>query len=80
MQQFHEIDADLLRFGDRVRDEIEDLNRMCEINQPTLMQYDAWGNRVDLVNTSSAWKAMKKIAAEEGVIAIGYKRDFGQSR
>lgn len=80
MQQFTEIHNDLDRFGNRIKDEIEGLSRQCEENPPTLTQYDAWGNRFDEVATCSAWKMMKKIAAEEEIISLGYKRDFGNLR
>jgi hypothetical protein len=38
-----------------------------------LIQYDAWGRRIDQLITSSAWKQLKSIAAEEGLLAIGYE-------
>jgi hypothetical protein len=50
------------------------------LNPPRLEQYDAWGKRIDRLVTSDAWKRMKVISAEEGLIAIAYERKFGEWR
>lgn len=73
-QVFAEVSADLERFGTRLKDEIDSLGRECELNPPRLQQFDAWGQRVDHVITCSAWKRMKLISAEEGLIAEAYER------
>lgn len=52
----------------------------CELNLPRLEQYDAWGKRVDRLITCSAWKELKTVAAEEGLISIAYERKFGEWR
>ncbi|BFZ04646.1 hypothetical protein BsWGS_07685 [Bradybaena similaris] len=72
------ISADLEQFGDRVAGEIYNLSLQMEAEQPRLEQIDAWGNRVDQLITSSAWKKMKEISAEEGLIACGYERKYGE--
>jgi hypothetical protein len=36
--------------------------------------------RVDNLVTCNAWKEMKNIAAEEGLIAIPYEQKYGQYR
>uniref|UniRef100_A0A493TTS6 Acyl-CoA dehydrogenase family member 11 n=1 Tax=Anas platyrhynchos platyrhynchos TaxID=8840 RepID=A0A493TTS6_ANAPP len=41
-----------------------------------LEEYDAWGQRVDHIITCSAWKRMKEISAEEGLIAEAYERRY----
>jgi len=56
------------------------MGRKCELQPPTLTQFDAWGNRIDHVNTCKEWQEMKHIAAAEGLIAHGYERKFGQWR
>lgn len=74
VQVFAEVSADLERFGTRLKDEIDSLGRECELNPPRLQHFDAWGQRVDHVITCSAWKRMKVISAEEGLIAEAYER------
>jgi len=69
------IEDDLERWGNRVATEVWDLGQQCEASPPRLEQTDAWGHRVDRLITCSAWKQQKKIAAEEGLIAIPYMRE-----
>lgn len=78
-EHFHEINDDLARFGERICNEIDGKGLECELNPPTLTHFDAWGKRIDRVNTCDAWKSMKTVSAEEGLIAIGYERNYGQS-
>ncbi len=66
------------QFGDRIVNEIEELGRKAEETTPTLQQYDAYDNRVDILNTSQSWKRLHDISAEEGMVAIGYERDHTQ--
>ncbi|XP_060105831.1 acyl-CoA dehydrogenase family member 11-like isoform X2 [Heteronotia binoei] len=73
---FTEINADLQRFGARVKNEIDHLGHECELNPPRLQQFDAWGRRVDQIITCAAWKKMKEISAEEGLIAEAYERRY----
>jgi hypothetical protein len=49
-----------------------------QLKEPTLTQYDAWGNRVDLLQVSEGWKTLKAFACREGVISIAYERKFGE--
>ena len=75
-----DIFPELERFGLRVATDIYRLHRECELNPPRLEHYDAWGKRVDNVITSPAWKQMKRISAEEGLIAIAYERKYAEWR
>lgn len=73
---FRPVAVDLSRFGERIVNEIDALGSECENSPPTLTQYDAWGNRIDEINTCSAWKQQKMISAEEGVVAIAYENAY----
>ncbi|XP_053136038.1 acyl-CoA dehydrogenase family member 11-like [Hemicordylus capensis] len=73
---FTEVSVDLERFGARVKDEIDSLGRECELTPPKLQQFDAWGQRLDQIITCPAWKRMKEISAEEGLIAEAYERKY----
>lgn len=44
---------------------------------PTLVQYDHWGQRIDELYTSEAWRKLKAICQSEGVVSIFYEREFG---
>ncbi|NWT74524.1 ACD11 dehydrogenase, partial [Prunella himalayana] len=71
-----EVHQDLERFGNRLLTKIQPLSRECELNPPVFRQYDAWGRRVDHIHTCSAWRRMKEISAEEGLIAEAYEKRY----
>ncbi|XP_033924311.1 acyl-CoA dehydrogenase family member 11-like [Melopsittacus undulatus] len=71
-----EVERDLERFGNRLLTQIRALGWECELKPPVLRQYDAWGRRVDHIATCSAWRRMKEIAAEEGLVAEAYERRY----
>jgi hypothetical protein len=47
------------------------------VHPPQLEQYNAWGQRVDRLVLTPAWDKLKRIAAQEGLISIGYERAHG---
>ncbi|XP_066056054.1 acyl-CoA dehydrogenase family member 11-like isoform X2 [Chamaea fasciata] len=71
-----EVHRDLERFGNRLLTKIQPLSWECEQNPPVFRQYDAWGQRVDHIHTCSAWRRMKEISAEEGLIAEAYEKRY----
>ncbi|NXM74961.1 ACD11 dehydrogenase, partial [Serilophus lunatus] len=71
-----EVHQDLERFGNRLLTQIQALGWECELNPPVFQQHDAWGRRVDHIHTCSAWRSMKDISAQEGLIAEAYERRF----
>ncbi|SBT45406.1 acyl-CoA dehydrogenase family protein [Micromonospora narathiwatensis] len=44
----------------------------AEAHPPTLVRYDAWGARVDRVETSAGWQAQRAAAARHAVVALPY--------
>ncbi|WP_446214352.1 acyl-CoA dehydrogenase family protein [Micromonospora sp. IBSANI012] len=44
----------------------------AEAHPPTLVRYDAWGARVDRVQTSAGWQAQRAAAARHAVVALPY--------
>ncbi|NWW70536.1 ACD11 dehydrogenase, partial [Climacteris rufus] len=71
-----EVHEDLERFGKRLLTQIQPLGWECELNPPVFQPYDAWGRRVDRIHTCAAWRSMKEISAEEGLIAEAYERRY----
>jgi len=47
-------------------------------NEPRLVQWDAWGNRVDRIELTPLWLRAERIAAEHGVVAAAYARAHGR--
>jgi len=74
---FEEIEPDLTRLGDRAVGDLLALSDAAEAAPPRHVPYDAWGRRVDRIETSDAWRALDRVAAEEGLVAIGYERAHG---
>lgn len=64
------------QFGEKVATNIHELHLETERNVPRLETFDAWGNRVDKIIVTNAWKEMKNISATEGLIAIPYEQKY----
>jgi acyl-CoA dehydrogenase len=47
-------------------------------NEPVLVQWDAWGNRIDRIEVTPLWRRAAQIAARAGLIAIPYERAHGR--
>jgi alkylation response protein AidB-like acyl-CoA dehydrogenase len=46
-------------------------------NEPTLTQWDAWGNRIDRIEVSPLWQEAQVLAAKHGMVAAGYEPRYG---
>jgi putative acyl-CoA dehydrogenase len=77
-EMFTEIEPDLHRIGELAVTEWLALANAAEANPPRHVPFDAWGRRIDTIETSDAWRALDRIAAEEGLVAIGYERKHGE--
>ena len=58
--------------GELYRASLED-----RTNEPTHVEWDAWGHRVDRIEVTSVWKRAQAISAEHGLVAAGYDPAFG---
>ncbi|HET6228846.1 MAG TPA: acyl-CoA dehydrogenase family protein [Longimicrobiaceae bacterium] len=47
------------------------------LNEPTLTQWSAWGERIDHIELTPLWREAERIAAEHGVVATAYERAHG---
>lgn len=72
-----EIEPDLEQFGERVVGDIAAWGDDAERQEPQLVQYDAWGRRIDRIEVARGWRELDRISAEEGLVAIGYARQYG---
>lgn len=70
--------SDLCDFGEHIANVVDGWGRECEVTPPRLVQFDPWGRRVDHIVTSPAWKQMKDLSAQEGLVAIAYEKPFGE--
>jgi alkylation response protein AidB-like acyl-CoA dehydrogenase len=47
-------------------------------NEPRLLHWDAWGNRIDRVEVTAVWREAEKLAVRYGLVAIPYERTYGE--
>jgi putative acyl-CoA dehydrogenase len=71
------IEPDLRRLGHRVATDILALAEKAEASPPRHIPFDAWGRRVDQIETSDAWRELDRISAEEGIVATAFERAHG---
>src|SRR6266566_6011682 len=72
-----EIEPDLHRLGHRAATDILALGEAAEASPPRHVPYEAWGRRVDRIETSNAWHELDHISATEGIVATAYERTHG---
>jgi hypothetical protein len=46
-------------------------------NEPVLVQWDAWGQRIDRIEVSPLWREAQVLAARHGMVAAGYEPRLG---
>lgn len=58
---------------------VEDVRAISErATPPRLTQYNHWGQRIDQLDTSEAWKELKGVFFKEGIPGIFYERKYGE--
>jgi alkylation response protein AidB-like acyl-CoA dehydrogenase len=48
------------------------------LEEPRHTPWDAWGNRVDLIEVTPLWKRAEPLAAQSGLVAAAYERAHGR--
>lgn len=74
---FAAIEPELREMG-AVAQELGRMQLADRLNDPKLVQWDAWGNRVDRIELSPLWQKAEPIAAERGVVATAYEKKHGR--
>lgn len=77
-EMLHKALPDLHDIGEKAATEYMKYAVDAERNPPRLENFDAWGNRVDIIHTSWGWKKEKEVAARDGIIAFGYENEYSE--
>src|SRR5947209_17660535 len=72
-----DIEPDLRRLGQLAVTVILAVGEAAEASPPRHVPYDAWGKRVDRIETSEAWQQLDNLSAIEGIVATAYERAHG---
>jgi len=72
-----QIEPGLRQLGGRVVADIQALAEQVEASPPRHVPFDAWGRRIDRIETSNAWSELDRISAREGIVAAAYERAHG---
>ena len=72
-----EIEQELRHLGDLAGGELYRESLADRENEPRLVQWNGWGERVDHIELTSVWKRAHVLAAELGVVAAAYDGKHG---
>ena len=67
----------LRHLGERAAGDLLSMAELAEAQPPRHVPFDAWGRRVDRLELSPGWTALKRASAEEGLVAIAYEGRHG---
>lgn len=77
-EQLESAGAALHRMGELAGGELY-ARQLAELGvEPALIQWDAWGNRVDRIEVTPLWQRAAEIATREGLVAIAYEAPLGR--
>jgi len=71
------VEAELRTMGELAGGELYRMQLADRLNEPRLVQWDAWGNRIDEIELSPLWQRAEQLAAEFGLVATGYEPEHG---
>lgn len=77
-ETLREIEPSLVEMGRLAGGDLYELQLADRLNEPTLTQWDAWGNRIDKIEVTTMWHVAQRIAAEHGVVATAYEQRQGR--
>ncbi|HYP53223.1 MAG TPA: acyl-CoA dehydrogenase family protein, partial [Pyrinomonadaceae bacterium] len=72
-----EVAPALAEMGELAGGELYRMQLADRLNEPTLTQWDAWGERVDRIELTLLWRLAERVAAERGLVATAYERAHG---
>lgn len=71
------IEPELTDLGEKAGGDLYELQQTDLGNEPTLTQWDAWGERIDHIEVTEVWKHANELAAERGIVSTAYEQEHG---
>ena len=72
------IEPELDELGGVVGGDLYRLQLADRPNEPSLVQWDPWGNRVDALEVSPLWREAERLTVRHGLVATAYERTLGR--
>jgi acyl-CoA dehydrogenase len=72
-----DIEPSLFELGRLAGGELYEMQLDNRLDEPKLVQWDAWGNRVDQIEITALWQLAQRLAAEHGLVATAYEQKHG---
>ena len=72
------IAPELQEMGRLAGGELYELQLQDRENEPRIVHWDAWGQRIDRIDVTPLWQQVAPLAARSGLIAIPYERAHGR--
>lgn len=69
-----DVEPELREMGELAAGRLLELNAEYRNAEPELVSWDPWGNRIDEVRVTRAWKEYARVAVEKGLVAAAYER------
>ena len=73
-----DLETELDELGARAGGPLYRLQLADRLNEPRLVQWDAWGNRIDEIEVSPLWREAERLAVAHGLVATGYASEHGR--
>ena len=77
-QHWPQVQANLERLGARAAGDLLKFAEDAEQNPPWHRPFSPWGERIDEIVTAPGWQSLNDASAEEGFVASGYERKYGE--
>jgi alkylation response protein AidB-like acyl-CoA dehydrogenase len=71
------VEQELLHLGDLAGGRLFELQAGDRAAEPRLVQWDAWGQRVDRIEVTPLWREAAALAARHGLVAAAYEQRYG---
>jgi alkylation response protein AidB-like acyl-CoA dehydrogenase len=72
------LEAELDELGGLAGGDLYRMQLADRLNEPTLTQWDAWGNRVDTLEVTPLWREAERLTVKHGIVATAYEQALGR--